>query len=32
MSGGWLSSSAIDQLKIALPSCEIVEDFADDEW
>ena len=30
--GGWLSSSAITELKIALPNCEIVEKFADDEW
>lgn len=30
--GGWLSNSAIDKLRMALPNCEIVEEFADDEW
>jgi hypothetical protein len=30
--GGWISRSAIATLKISLPDCEIVEDFADDEW
>lgn len=30
--GGWLSSSAVDELKTSLPDCEIVENFADDEW
>jgi hypothetical protein len=30
--GGWISKSVITALKISLPNCEIVEDFADDEW
>lgn len=30
--GGWISRSAIATLKTSLPNCEIVEDFADDEW
>jgi hypothetical protein len=30
--GGWLSQSAIGTLKLALPNCEITENFADDEW
>lgn len=30
--GGWLSNSVIDELKKRLPDCEIVENYADDEW
>ena len=30
--GGWLSSSAVEELKSSLPDCEIVENYADDEW
>lgn len=30
--GGWLPATAIDELKVLLPNCEIVANYADDEW
>jgi hypothetical protein len=30
--GGWLSTTAVDELKSYLPNCEVIDKYADDEW